>query len=278
MRLPVCILSSIASLGLSLSGVYADDTAPSTLPEAKRDDSQHTGDSTGADSKASDSKEGEAGDSSGKLTVVGPASVSLAELRVRADRAFAADDFTTALPIYKDLAVRLRNDPEAVAPLLERVRVCEQMLALQNLQPQAVPNFSNRKPHEAPKPGETRRMTLAELGNFQYDALNGGNIPEDVKGLNGMTVQLRGYMIPINEGRAVTKFVLVPDLFACCFGQPPELQHTATVVCPPGKGVPYFADEILVTGKLSVEEVRESDFIVSIFTVDVTSVTPVPLD
>ncbi len=272
MRLSTCILTSIACLGLATGAAHADDPTPSP-PETKGQDPQAE-----SDPKPSDTDSSGAQDTPGELTVVAPATVSLAELRVRADRAFAADDFATALPIYKDLAVRLRNDPEAVAPLLERVRVCEKMLALQNPQPEAITDFSNRTPHQTPKSGETRRMTLAQLGNFQYDALNGGNIPDDVKALNGMTVQLRGYMIPINEGRAVTKFVLVPDLFACCFGQPPELQHTATVVCPPGKGVPYFADEILVTGRLAIEEVRESDFIVSIFTVHVTSVTPVPLD
>lgn len=197
----------------------------------------------------------------------------VAVLKQRADQAFASGDYAGALPIYKDLAVRLRNNPDAVAPILERIRVCEAMM------PQQVPaelDFSNRTPHSPPGVDEVREVTLQNLGNFNYDAVNGGNIPSDVKALSGMTVRLRGYMIPIHESKTVTTFALVPDLFACCFGQPPQLQHTALVICPPGKGVSYYPDEIIVTGTLTVSERREDDFIVSIFEVEPTSVKPAP--
>jgi hypothetical protein len=197
----------------------------------------------------------------------------VAVLKQRADQAFASGDYASALPIYKDLAVRLRNNPDAVAPILERIRVCEAML------PQQAPvelDFSNRTPHSQPSPDEVREVTLQDLGNFNYDAVNGGNIPDDVKALSGMTVRLRGYMIPIHESRTVTTFALVPDLFACCFGQPPQLQHTALVICPPGKGVSYYPDEIIVTGRLTVSERREDDFIVSVFEVEPSSVKPAP--
>lgn len=193
-------------------------------------------------------------------------------LRVRADAAFAAGDFATALPIYKDVAVRLRNDPERVAAILERVRVCEANLPADA----GRPDYTHRVPHAPPREGEIRELLLQDLGNFDYDAVNGGNIPDDVRALDGLIVKLKGYMIPINEARTISSFALVPDLFACCFGQPPQLQHTALVKCPPGKGVAYYPDEIVVTGKLRVREIREDGFIVSIFEVEPSSVKPAP--
>ena len=44
----------------------------------------------------------------------------------------------------------------------------------------------------------------------------------------------------------------MPSLFACCFGQPPQIQHTIVVQCPEGKAVSYFPDEINVEGTAAV--------------------------
>jgi len=44
----------------------------------------------------------------------------------------------------------------------------------------------SRKKHAAPKTGEDRELEIKELGNFEYDADKGGNIPADVKALSGM--------------------------------------------------------------------------------------------
>ena len=112
-------------------------------------------------------------------------------------------------------------------------------------------------------------MTIQELGNFEYDQEKGGNIPKDVKALTGTTVRLSGYMIPLDQADKIKQFVLVPDLFACCFGQPPQVQHSIIVTCPEGKAVSYFPEQIQVEGKLKVEEKKDDGFIVSIFEVDV---------
>jgi hypothetical protein len=83
-------------------------------------------------------------------------------------------------------------------------------------------------------------------------------------------------MIPLDQADKIKQFVLVPDLFACCFGQPPQVQHSVIVSCPEGKAVSYFPEQIVVEGKLNVEEKKDDGFIVSIFQVDVTSVKPAP--
>jgi hypothetical protein len=134
------------------------------------------------------------------------------------------------------------------------------------------PTAEQRKPHDPPQPGEIREMAIKELGNFQYDPDKGGNIPPDVLALSGMKVRLHGFMIPMDQASAITEFALVPSLFACCFGQPPQIQHTIVVHVPKGKAVSYYADEIVVEGTLVVQEKKEDGFIVSIFEVNCTSV------
>ncbi len=68
---------------------------------------------------------------------------------------------------------------------------------------------------EAPVAG-VRKMDIQELGYFPYDAVTGGTIPDEVRKLNGTTVRLSGYMIPLVQAQEVTSFALVPSRFSCC--------------------------------------------------------------
>ena len=81
-------------------------------------------------------------------------------------------------------------------------------------------------------------------------------------------------MISLDQAEDVTHFALVPSLFSCCFGQPPQVQHTLYVTTPKGKAISYCPDEIVVEGKLSVEEKKDDGYIVSIFEVEAQSVRP----
>lgn len=201
--------------------------------------------------------------------------VDLPTLELRANQAFERGEWAEALPLLKQLAVRLKDDKDRVGPLLEKVRVAEANLPL-TPDKSAGSLSQNRKPHAPLKKDEVRDLSIKDLGNFDYDPDLGGAIPDDVKALSGGTVRLRGFMIPLDQARRVTRFALVPDLFACCFGQPPGLQHTIVVRCPPGMAVSYYPDEILVTGKLTVDEKLEDGFVVSLFEMEASSVKPAP--
>jgi hypothetical protein len=83
-------------------------------------------------------------------------------------------------------------------------------------------------------------------------------------------------MIPMDQAENITQFALVPSLFSCCFGQPPQIQHTIVVNCPKGKAVSYCPDEIFVEGDLKVDEKRDDGYVVSIFELTAKSVKPVP--
>jgi hypothetical protein len=160
----------------------------------------------------------------------------------------------------------------------EQERVCQKNLApaaTAAAAPAAPASpFADRKPHPVPKDGEVLDMTIKELGNFDYDPDQNTPIPADVRALSGHAVRLRGFMIPMDQAENISKFALVPSLFNCCYGQPPQVQHTIVVTCPKGKAVSYYPDEIVVEGKLNVDVMKDDGFVVGIFSVETTSVKP----
>jgi hypothetical protein len=202
-------------------------------------------------------------------------------LEFRASQAFTRNEYAVALPLLQKLETQLKEQPDKLAPVQEEIRVCQKNIAqAASAVPVAAgsdPEMSaeKRKPHPAPVAGQTTAMAIKELGNFEYDADKGGNIPEDVKALTGSSIRLTGFMIPMDQATSISQFALVPSLFACCFGQPPQIQHTIIVNCPKGKAVSYYPDEINVEGTLKVEEKKEDGFIVSIFEMECSSVKPV---
>ena len=206
-------------------------------------------------------------------------------LEIRAAQAFNAGQYALALPLLQKLEKELAQAPDKLGPVQERIRVAQQQVeraAKKNnttvdaiLQAAApAPTAEQRIAHKKPQPGEVLSLQIKDLGNFDYDADKGGNIPADVQALNGATIRLNGFMIPIDQAENITSFALVPSLFACCFGQPPQVQHTVVCKAPAGKAVGYYPDELMVEGKLKVEEKKDDGFIVSVFEVDVSSVKP----
>lgn len=205
-------------------------------------------------------------------------------LETRAEVAFQRGEWSLALPMLQQVASDLKNNPDRLAQIQEQIRVCNRQIAkaqsdqkiLAAIAPTTQPAVGPRIPHAAPKPGQVMEMAIKDLGNFDYDIEKGGNIPADVKALSGHDFRTHGFMIPLDQADSITEFALVPSLFACCFGQPPQIQHTLVVHCPKGKAVTYYPDEIVVEGKLKVEEKKDDGYIISIFEIDAKSVKPAP--
>jgi hypothetical protein len=206
-------------------------------------------------------------------------------LEVRANTAFNSGQYALALPLLQKLQAEQAADSPKLGSIREQIQVCEaqvrQAAKTNNTTVESIlaaaepaPTAEQRKPHAAPKTGEVRDLTIKDLGNFDYDADKGGNIPADVTALSGTMVRVSGFMIPIDQAENITQFALVPSLFACCFGQPPQVQHTVICKAPAGKAVGYYPDELIVEGKLKVEEKKDEGFIISVFEIDVSSVKP----
>jgi hypothetical protein len=216
------------------------------------------------------------------LAVADSPTTAPSKIEVRAMEEFNRGQYALALPMLQQAVTLEKAQPDRLASLQENIRVCQRNLnapppaAMQALAAAPVQGSlsEGRIPHPTPVPGQVQEMAIKELGNFDYDADKGGDIPPDVVALSGSKVRLDGYMIPMDQAESITEFALVPSLFSCCYGQPPQIQHTIVVHVPKGKAVSYYPDEISVEGTLKVDEKKEDGFIVSIFEVDTTSVKP----
>jgi hypothetical protein len=220
---------------------------------------------------------------------------SVESMEARANDAYENGQYTQALPLFQKLKERYKDQPDKLKTLEAKIETAQKKLAEQlekegkmpppgaggtpgqpPVAPVGPPSDEERKPHPAPKSAAPYAVSIQELGNFRFDQEKGGNIPKDVQALSGSMVRLTGFMIPLDQANKIRQFVLVPDLFACCFGQPPQVQHSVIVTCPEGKAVSYFPDQIQVEGKLTVEEKKDDGYIVSIFEIHCTSVKPAP--
>src|SRR3954470_2372167 len=208
---------------------------------------------------------------------------NLVSIETRATLAFDKGDYATALPLFMNLEKKLADKPDKLGPIQEKIRVCKKNLlkdppkdlqAFLSQKPTDAATPEKRKPHVRPKDGQPLDVAIKDLGNFEYDAEKGGNLPEDIKGLNGAKIRTHGFMIPLDQADNITEFALVPSLFACCFGQPPQVQHTMVVHTPKGKAVGYFPDEIVIEGNLVVNEKKEDGLVISVFEVNCLSVKP----
>ena len=224
---------------------------------------------------------------SSAFALAGAPATAPSNLEIRAMEEFNRGQYALALPMLQQAVTEEKSQPDRVNSLQENIRVCQRNLsapppAAAALAPTPAASSAGgslsagRTPHPAPVPGKVQEMAIKDLGNFDYDADKGGNIPPDVTALSGSKIRLNGYMIPMDQAESITEFALVPSLFSCCFGQPPQIQHTIVVHVPKGKAVSYYPDQISVEGTLKVEEKKEDGFIVSIFEVDTTSVKPAP--
>jgi len=199
-------------------------------------------------------------------------------LEIRANQEFNRGQYASALPMLQKLVDLSKDQPDALGPIQEKIRVCQKNISAPDASAAAAAATGSlsagRTPHPPPKEGETLDMAIKDLGNFDYDSDKGGDIPDDVIQLSGHKIRLHGFMIPMDQAANITQFALVPSLFSCCFGQPPQIQHTIVVNCPKGKAVNYYPDEIVVDGTLTVAEKKDEGFIVSIFEVQAASVKP----
>ena len=122
-------------------------------------------------------------------------------------------------------------------------------------------------------PAETIKLKFETLGSWNY--IEGKTpIPDAVKKLDGQWVELSGFMLPINEIKNISRFIVMQSLWGCCFGQAPAVNHVIVTTMVPGKTVDFFPDPITVTGKFSVGETREEGYLVSIYRLEAISVAP----
>ncbi len=277
---------TLSALALLMSASLAGaQTAPPTAPPAVAASNVASSNAASANAANVPAQPAAAAATPARLT---PTSTDIpdAALEIRAAQAFNKGDYSQALPMLQKLVKDLKPDAaqaDKVAMIQEQIRVCEKSksavtsVGSSASSAAAAAKETTRTPHEKPKDGEVLDISIKDLGNFDFDSSDPtASIPADVKALDGVTVRLHGYMIALDAAENISKFALVPSLFNCCYGQPPQVQHTIVVNCPKGKAVSFYPDEIIVQGKLKVEIAKDGGYIVSIFSVETTSVKPAP--
>jgi hypothetical protein len=120
-------------------------------------------------------------------------------------------------------------------------------------------------------PVDERPLPFATLSNWQYrSGLDG--MPEAIQALDGNRVTLTGFMLPIDAVRDIQEFLLVPSLWSCCYGQPPDLNGIVRCVLPADLRLDYQFEPQLVTGTLRIQATIENGYCVDIYQLHVTSI------
>lgn len=124
---------------------------------------------------------------------------------------------------------------------------------------------------EGKLPGLDKILPFDELTSWPYeDGLKG--MPKRIKDLTGKKVLMTGFMLPIDEVQNIKEFLLVQSLWACCYGQPPDIHGIVRVVMPKGKTTDYFFDPLKIIGTFKVEATVMDGYCVDIFQLHVESI------
>lgn len=96
------------------------------------------------------------------------------------------------------------------------------------------------------------------------------DIPKWVRDLDGKNVVIEGWMIPLDQAENISQFALFNGIFD--LNHPLIPQRIFVCNMTHGNWAPFNPDSIRVFGKMHVQVVRDSGFIVSLYSIDVTRV------
>src|SRR4051812_12208742 len=141
------------------------------------------------------------------VAVIGPVRADpTTDLLARADQAFAAADYTTAVSLYQKLDGQIKDAGQKSA-MDERLRFAVKQVNSTAADASAVNGSSAapttapstqpaaRVPHVRPADGQVLDLTLLDLGNFNYDENDDKTIPDDVRKLDGCHIRVTGVMM-----------------------------------------------------------------------------------
>jgi hypothetical protein len=122
------------------------------------------------------------------------------------------------------------------------------------------------------EPGSTM-VRWERLKSYDYQP-GLANLPEEIRALDGKTITMAGFLLPLYEFEDIHEFALVGNHWSCCFGQPPTLNGVVTVrLAASEPGLPNTAEPIRVVGTFRVKETKESGYVISIFEMDAKRVS-----
>lgn len=110
-------------------------------------------------------------------------------------------------------------------------------------------------------------LSFETLTAYEYkQGLEG--LPDSIKALDGKTVTMRGFLLPLYEFDDIHEFVLVANHMSCCFGIPSGINGQIYVKLKgPGRGLPNTNEPIEVKGTFHAKERVEQGYVLSIYEV-----------
>jgi hypothetical protein len=96
-----------------------------------------------------------------------------------------------------------------------------------------------------------------------------GQIPDDIKSLNGKTVAIKGFMMPLlYQNGLVSDCLLLKNQSMCCYGVPPKVNEWV-IVHMTGKGIKSIMDRpVTICGTLRVGEYLENGRLRALYRMD----------
>lgn len=96
--------------------------------------------------------------------------------------------------------------------------------------------------------------------------------PADIKKFDGQTVSIVGFMVPFDSIEKLDKFILLQAPFMGCFHIPPPQPNESVLINTTKAPSDYTYEPIKITGKLKIEETYIENYLVSMYTIDASTI------
>jgi len=108
------------------------------------------------------------------------------------------------------------------------------------------------------RPQGIREITFdtVKLNMKKEDPFTRSLITPAVAKLDGGRVRIRGFILPPFQQTGLTRFVLVRDNMACCFGPGAAIYDSMVVDLKPGMTIDYQVSPVAVVGTFNIREVE----------------------
>jgi hypothetical protein len=125
----------------------------------------------------------------------------------------------------------------------------------------ATPSAPDRRP--SPRPAVARSQAIRDitfdtvkLDMKKGDPFKRSLITTAIEKLDGTRIRIRGYILPPFQQSGLTRFVLVRDNMACCFGPGAAIYDSMFVELKPGQTTDYTIAPIMIEGTFNIHEVE----------------------
>ena len=108
------------------------------------------------------------------------------------------------------------------------------------------------------RPQGIREITFdtVKLNMKKEDPFTRSLITPAIAKLDGNRVRIRGFILPPFQQTGLTRFVLVRDNMACCFGPGAAIYDAMVVDLKPGMTIDYQVSPVAVVGTFNIREVE----------------------